>query len=721
MVRDFPVDKELELWTIDQRLVTRAYAIDEQTGERRFQAIAKAAQAPTITVKFEQDPQTFNQVILYVRSRPRRTFRLHLLREDEVVLSSAQVALRPRSKMQQVVFEFPGQAKESEPITGLTLAMSAGPKEATLYRIQLVNSPPLAHIAGSAGALELNTLGVDARRSMGLSSLEPLEARIPASYRGQVGFSLGMFKADLRRSHAPQLKVAEMRGQEVVQEQTFSFGPKKADPTWQEGRIKLSSSADADTRFRFRLVNDKDREIVCILGQPQLLQAVEQPATVVLITSDTHRADYLGASNSGVDVRTPFLDALAARGVLFTDCVSPTNITNPSHIAMMTGTPARDTGILDNTTPVAEQALTLAESFRDAGYVTYGAISATHLSPERSGLGQGFDRVTFPLEGEVTRDSVETMGLILSWLDQAAGRPLFLWLHLFDAHGPYDAPEDYNRPYYSANKDPYDSSLPELHKAMRPHWNPKVRDLNYIESLYRGEISYLDAGLEEFLSQERFTDAVIGFTSDHGEWLMGPQHYFGHTALSPSTLNVPMILAWPGAPQGLRVDDSVQNLDLGRTLLDLAGLGEVPFPGENLVYGEPVQVGVPRFAMEAGGKSASIRTDRWFLVLSLRDLPASGLVPAIEKHAYTLYDFVVDPLCQHDLREQEEQVAIRLRAALLTWLQSASRYRWGVEREVSQAEISQLAQLGYSDAPVGVSQGRWIKDDCACEWCATVK
>lgn len=716
VVRDFPVDKGLKRWSSNLQLRVRGYDTDKQTRKRKFRAVVTEGQAPVIDVAFEEDPTSFNQVVLHVSSRRRRTFKMHLMRGGEIAMSSVQMVIKPRTKLQQIVFVFPGQAKESEPFTGMRLLMSGGSDEASLFGLQLVNTPPLASIAGQPGALALNTIGVDARRSMGLSSIEPLETQVPRGYRGRVSFSLGMHNSEARRAKGAELVVQEMRGVEVLQRHSFDI-----DNQWSTESMLIEAAADATTRLRFELVHDQEREIVCVLGQPQLMQKLEVPKTVVYITSDTHRADYLGAANSGIEVSTPFLDALASRGVLFTDCVSPANVTNPSHVAMMTGTPVRDTGILDNATPVGEQARTLAESFRKAGYATYAGISATHLSPEKSGLGQGFDRVTIPIEGEATRDSVETMAPVISWLDNARGRDLFLWLHIFDAHGPYGAPEDYNKPYYSADKDPYDTSLPELHEAMIPRWDPKVRDLAYVESMYRGEVSYLDARLEDFLSMERFENAIIGFTADHGEWMRGPQHYFGHTALSPATLNVPLILSWPGAPGGLRIDDSVQNLDLGRTLLDLAGLERMPFPGENLISGEPIEVGVPRFAMESGAKAASIRTDRWFLILYLRTLPAAGLVPPIEKHSYVLYDFVADPLCQHDLREQHEQLALKLRGALIGWLQAGSQERWGVEREVSQAELSQLAQLGYSDALVGANQGQWFEADCACKWCATAE
>ena len=54
------------------------------------------------------------------------------------------------------------------------------------------------------------------------------------------------------------------------------------------------------------------------------------PPTVVLITSDTHRGDHLGASRLGIVIETPVLDSLARQGLLFDNCFSSTNVTRPS-------------------------------------------------------------------------------------------------------------------------------------------------------------------------------------------------------------------------------------------------------------------------------------------------------------------------------------------------------------------------------------------------------
>ena len=80
---------------------------------------------------------------------------------------------------------------------------------------------------------------------------------------------------------------------------------------------------------------------------------------------------------AGVDIDTPNLDRLTAESVFFEDCFSSTNITNPSHVALLTGVHPRDTGVVDNVTPLAQLAPTLAEAFSDAGWTTLALGAAS--------------------------------------------------------------------------------------------------------------------------------------------------------------------------------------------------------------------------------------------------------------------------------------------------------------------------------------------------------
>ena len=80
---------------------------------------------------------------------------------------------------------------------------------------------------------------------------------------------------------------------------------------------------------------------------------------VLLITVDTTRADFLSCYGSAL-LTTPNIDALAARGVRFSQATSVIPLTGPSHATMLTGLYPRDHGAIRNGVPVAEDIPTLA-------------------------------------------------------------------------------------------------------------------------------------------------------------------------------------------------------------------------------------------------------------------------------------------------------------------------------------------------------------------------
>jgi arylsulfatase A-like enzyme len=338
------------------------------------------------------------------------------------------------------------------------------------------------------------------------------------------------------------------------------------------------------------------------------------------------------------------------------------------------------------------------------------------MNHRQSGLSQGFDRLWVP-KGKADVESRISIEHLDEWLEEADGLPLFVWLHVFDAHAPYQVPDELRWRYYDEDKNPYSESF-ALPKGVRVPWDTAVRDLDFVMSQYMSEVTYLDTQLEGFLSNPRFQNAVIAITGDHGESFGNHGLYFTHAGLYPETLGVPLILTWPGSPLGASVTRSVNHLDLGRTLLDVSGLVDVEFPGENLMrwLDNAERNGEARFAISSHAHSASIELDGWFLVLALRN---SGK-PLRTKHQVELYRLADDPGCLVDLIDDEMERARSLRTQLLAWLAAAA------EGGLSQAtglqdreELAQLAALGYADQ--GVSEdtgtGAWYEEDLNDEWC----
>ena len=111
---------------------------------------------------------------------------------------------------------------------------------------------------------------------------------------------------------------------------------------------------------------------------------------VLLITVDTLRVDYLSCYDN-TKIKTPHIDRLAARGLLFKKAFAQNVVTLPSHINILTGTYPFYHGVRDNAGfRLSEESLLISEVLKEKGYRTAAFIGAFPLD-SRFGLTQGFD------------------------------------------------------------------------------------------------------------------------------------------------------------------------------------------------------------------------------------------------------------------------------------------------------------------------------------------
>jgi len=307
------------------------------------------------------------------------------------------------------------------------------------------------------------------------------------------------------------------------------------------------------------------------------------PPDVLLVTIDTLRPDLLGAYGLGPSA-SPHVDALARRGVVFERAIAASSRTAPSHASIMTSRWVREHSIgWRNGDTHLEGALTLAEVFRRHGYATAAFVGNVVLQ-SRSGLDAGFDLYDDDLpDAEANRPIVferiaeKTTDRALAWLGVERSRPVFLWLHYQDPHGPYTPPPPYDR---ISVPDAEDRVLPALEDNRGRHGIPayqvlgdlrRVRD--YVDR-YAGEVAYFDHWLGRLV--DRFETAsrkpVVLFTADHGESLGEQGLYFSHgSRVTPDQIWVPLLVVAPDLEPARRWE-LVHHVDVMPTLLDLAGL-----------------------------------------------------------------------------------------------------------------------------------------------------
>jgi arylsulfatase A-like enzyme len=318
---------------------------------------------------------------------------------------------------------------------------------------------------------------------------------------------------------------------------------------------------------------------------------------ITVLLWDTTRADRLSAYGYSRET-TPWLRALAARGVLFEQCRAPAPWTVPSHASLFTGLLPNAHGCLDLQSPLAPAHVTLAERLRDAGYDTILVSNNSAVGPI-TGLAQGFERTRMVCletdpprrpSAKVTREILEEE-LDLRAADPArAAKPLFLFVNYMEPHLPYAPPNLIEAPWR-----PEGALEEEVLRARRIEFPEDIlhnlgirpldaRTLGILSSLYDADVRDLDdhcAGVEKVLAGAGLLPegpgGVLVVTSDHGENL-GEHGLLDHKlSLADTLLRIPLVVRWPGRLDGgRRVKEAVRLQDLFPTLLEAAGIPADP-------------------------------------------------------------------------------------------------------------------------------------------------
>jgi arylsulfatase A-like enzyme/tetratricopeptide (TPR) repeat protein len=413
----------------------------------------------------------------------------------------------------------------------------------------------------------------------------------------------------------------------------------------------------------------------------------EAPAPgLVLVTIDTCRADRIGCYGARAP-RTPAIDGLAERGVLFVDASAPAPLTLPSHCSILTGLYPDRHGVRDNgADALPEEATTLAELLRAEGFRTAAFVSAFPLE-EGFGANQGFDEFDDSLtasslggnapareDAEIAerlfyeeRLAGEVVDAAIPWLREArsGSSPWFLWVHFFDPHAVY---------------------RPPAHLASQ-----------YGPTSYEGEIAYVDEELARLVAEVDRDATTIVVTADHGESLGEHSENTHGLFVYQSSLRVPWVIAGPGVPGGVRVEEPVSLVQVTPTILDLLGvdlpagldgasaraLWESGGPDEREAATAPVHAEclLPRLHYDWAALR-SVRRDRWKLV----DAPRPEL-----------YDLGADPHETSDVAAQHPDVVRDLAAEIRR--HGARGGRLATERRDLDAEaVSRLESLGYVGA-----------------------
>lgn len=345
------------------------------------------------------------------------------------------------------------------------------------------------------------------------------------------------------------------------------------------------------------------------------MMAERSSSNLLILISDEHRKDAMGCVGHPI-VRTPNLDALAARGTIFENAYTPSPMCVPARAALACGDYVHKTRFWDSATPYNGSVRSWMQDIRDTG-IDVTSIGKLHFrsGDDDNGFSQEilpmhvFNGVGWPigLLRELAPDYEEAAELASevgegqssytdydlaiteaaeNWLQSKANskQPWVGFISLVSPHYPLIAPKEFFNLY-----DPADMDLPiGYSKKNRPDHpelgniarffkydqffdEPRIRSA---KSAYYGLISFMDACVGRILKTlediRQVDDTVVVYVSDHGD-MMGDLGFWTKQVMYDSSAGVPMIAAGPGIPEGRRVKTGTSLLDLATTAYDTLG------------------------------------------------------------------------------------------------------------------------------------------------------
>lgn len=455
---------------------------------------------------------------------------------------------------------------------------------------------------------------------------------------------------------------------------------------------------------------------------PQIRAEAQRRPNVIFILIDDMGWQDVGFMGSRY-YRTPNIDALARRGVVFTDAYANAPNCTPTRAAIMSGQYGPRTGIytvdFPNDGPKRAQRLmpvvskfilpqgvaTMAEMFNAAGYAT-AHIGKWHLGygPQTGPRGQGFDvNIGGSLRGapgkggyfgpyetpEWATPGQDMPGLMMApegeyltdrltdeatrFIDTNRDRPFFLHLAHYTVHNPLEAPAGSDAPW---------TRVPANERQGHPVYAAMVKNLD-------DNIGRLVRHLE---ARRLLDDTIIVFTSDNGghagsTWMPALRGDKGQ--LYEGGIRVPTFVVAPGGARDKRVGTPILSIDWYPTL---AALARVPVPTGARLDGRSVARAITT------GAALSPVPLYWHMPTYLqwgRPFDGAGIAPPadgifrnrprgairdgdwkliqnFEDRSIELYNLQRDPRERSDLSKAEPRVARRLLTALRRW-QSSTR------------------------------------------------
>jgi arylsulfatase A-like enzyme len=366
---------------------------------------------------------------------------------------------------------------------------------------------------------------------------------------------------------------------------------------------------------------------------PKLPEGPHRPfADIVLITVDAMRADHVGCYGYKRKT-TPNIDALATRGVRFERAYTQAPHTSFALASMMIGKYYPTLARLAS----SDAHETLALILRRYGWKTAAFFPPAVFYIDAHKM-KAFESNNFDFE-YVKYEYLSAegrVGQIEDFLNAENPKKLFLWLHLFEPHEPYDQHQGFD--FGSRDLDRFDS-----------------------------EIAYSDFVVGKVLAllQKKRPNAVVIVAADHGEEFGEHGGRYHGTTLFEEQVHVPLIVMVPGVAPRV-VSGPAQLIDIPATIL---GLLDIPLPARMRGTDLGPWLATPPAPTQRLPPVFAEVEDKRMVVLG-----SEKLICDVSKDFCSLFDLATDPLEQRDSADQRPERVSALRQHLDAWLGQQARY-----------------------------------------------
>jgi arylsulfatase A-like enzyme len=418
-------------------------------------------------------------------------------------------------------------------------------------------------------------------------------------------------------------------------------------------------------------------------------EAAARPNVLFIVIDDLN--DWVGCLGGNPQARTPNIDRLAERGVLFTNAHAPAPACNPCRSAVMTGIAPHRSGLYDQRPgfrSVLPGALTLPQRLHAAGYATLGSGKVFHHAfPDPQSWQSYFPSKESAIPADVAKRKLEPIlgnlygaevdapaselgdGIVADWIAATLARPpdqpFFLACGFYRPHTPWTAPaESFARfpldeiELPAAPADDLDD-VPAAGRELARAVESASGDARRAVRAYLACTSFVDDQVGRVIAaldaSPRAQDTIVVLWSDNGFHLGEKQAWSKQTLWEEST-RVPLIVVTPGRAGERRCARPVSLQDLTPTILELCGV-ERPesMDGRSLVplLEDPLAAWDPPALSTSGFGNHALRSERWRYIRY-----ADG--------SEELYDHSVDPGELRNLAADPDLATVK--AELARWL-----------------------------------------------------